>query len=923
MDEAKATDNAIDARRALLRQWVGGKGPEIDAAVPPGTMGVAFSGGGIRSATLSLGLAQALARAGRLLDFDYCSTVSGGGYFGSFLGSLFLPDSARGGNAGLGATDSVILDEANLAQAVLSSRSDATLLRWDERTLRHPVRWLREHSRYLAPNGASDYLPAAAYMARNWLAMLYVFLLPVVFLATVMTGLTAWTVANADPNGTLRAPLSAAPMAANAAGCLQPVRAGACAQPFHLLPSLLWWPVLALAFVTLAVWLGYWYTEVLSSAGRGQDQRSRGKQSPAWARLTAGIVLWLAAIGVGWAAWRQFPSGEGASLMVLAGVLLAVIGALAALLAAYLSQHAKVAPDDAYTADVRSRLTRWGGNLLGLSLGLAALATINALGLSAYDWIARQNQAGIGLRQALGLALAPLGAWLINKLPGWVSGDGKLAAILGRHVWTLALAAGVLLYGLVSVGADVTVQALLFDGQRWVSGLPGQWNGQIVVIALVVVLGLMMATGWATGFINLSSLHGIYAARLTRAYVGATNINRLQGGLPRPEARPGKGGDAAKPITETDPGDQVPIAVYQQQRTLAPLHLINVTLNETVSSAHSQLLERDRKGVPMVFAPEGLFVNATTPGTPTGAFFAWSALEAAGVEGLSLGQLCAISGAAASTGMGSRTTLGGSLALCFANIRLGYWWHVDMLLRESEGEPRKRKAWHFTSRLFRTFFYLGSEMRGYFTRRYSRVYLSDGGHFENSGAYELLRRRVRTIVVADNGADPGFVFEDLENLARKARIDLGFGLEVAKPTKVQHLVGSTAAALFLNGEKEDWRLRAARRSAPGTAASPIDRAFCLLLEVHGRTVPEDDNSYGVIGHIVWIKPRLCEGVSADVTGYATAHSAFPHETTGDQFFDEAQWESYRRLGFFMMEELLSTPDRQENLLRQINDPARW
>ena len=50
-----------------------------------GLFGLAFSGGGIRSATLNLGVVQALAKKGIFKYVDYLSTVSGGGYIGSWL----------------------------------------------------------------------------------------------------------------------------------------------------------------------------------------------------------------------------------------------------------------------------------------------------------------------------------------------------------------------------------------------------------------------------------------------------------------------------------------------------------------------------------------------------------------------------------------------------------------------------------------------------------------------------------------------------------------------------------------------------------------------------------------------------------------------------------------------------------------------
>ena len=53
-----------------------------------GLVGISFSGGGIRSATINLGIAQALHRAGIFDHFDYMSTVSGGGYLGSSISTL-------------------------------------------------------------------------------------------------------------------------------------------------------------------------------------------------------------------------------------------------------------------------------------------------------------------------------------------------------------------------------------------------------------------------------------------------------------------------------------------------------------------------------------------------------------------------------------------------------------------------------------------------------------------------------------------------------------------------------------------------------------------------------------------------------------------------------------------------------------------
>src|SRR5258708_19806382 len=61
-------------------------------------VGLAFSGGGIRSATFNLGVIQALASKNLLKFVDYLSTVSGGGYIGSWLSSWAYYVSLKSGD---------------------------------------------------------------------------------------------------------------------------------------------------------------------------------------------------------------------------------------------------------------------------------------------------------------------------------------------------------------------------------------------------------------------------------------------------------------------------------------------------------------------------------------------------------------------------------------------------------------------------------------------------------------------------------------------------------------------------------------------------------------------------------------------------------------------------------------------------------
>ncbi|MGE5115814.1 MAG: patatin-like phospholipase family protein, partial [Betaproteobacteria bacterium] len=125
MDPSAEVDAALpwaDAERAALRERRSLAG--VDAGAP--TVGLAISGGGVRSATFGLGLLRGMARAGLLPRIDYLSTVSGGGFVGAMYGRLV---SRLGVHA---------------AQVVLA-RDESPVLEW-----------LRRNGRYLAPAGARD-----------------------------------------------------------------------------------------------------------------------------------------------------------------------------------------------------------------------------------------------------------------------------------------------------------------------------------------------------------------------------------------------------------------------------------------------------------------------------------------------------------------------------------------------------------------------------------------------------------------------------------------------------------------------------------------------------------------------------------------------------------------------------------------------
>ena len=146
------------------------------------------------------------------------------------------------------------------------------------------------------------------------------------------------------------------------------------------------------------------------------------------------------------------------------------------------------------------------------------------------------------------------------------------------------------------------------------------------------------------------------------------------------------------------------------------------------------------------------------------------------VEPLTVRQWMGISGAAVSSGAG-HTTASWAMLMTLANLRLGIWnsgledvGRARTLLRR--GLFDKLMAYFF--RLFQAQTLLLQELRGRFGGPWRRYWqLSDGGHFDNSALYELLRRRVPLIVFCGAGQDRDHQATDVAEITRIARIDFG------------------------------------------------------------------------------------------------------------------------------------------------------
>jgi hypothetical protein len=281
------------------------------------------------------------------------------------------------------------------------------------------------------------------------------------------------------------------------------------------------------------------------------------------------------------------------------------------------------------------------------------------------------------------------------------------------------------------------------------------------------------------------------------------------------------------------------------------LHVVNLTLNLV---GGKNLAWQQRKAE--TFAVTPLHSGCFRIGYRKSRFYG-------GPDGISLGTAAAVSGAAVSSNMGyytSSPTM--SLVLTLFNVRLGWW-------LGNPGPAGDKTYYRATPLLSIT--PVVSEALGLTNDTNKYVYLSDGGHFENLAMYEMVLRRCHIIVVSDAAADPDYEFGDLGNAIRKIRIDLGVPIEF-----------------------EDVPIY--KKTPEGKEG---EGRYCAFARI-GYSAVDGEVEDGVL---IYIKPAIYGSEPRDVLQYKKANQAFPHQSTGDQFFDEPQFESYRALGAYIMDSL--------------------
>lgn len=778
--------------------------------------GLALSGGGIRSATFCFGLLRGLARGKSLKQFDYLSTVSGGGYIGSAFGRLFDPkQDAQRVQDRLGETD--------------------TLLLW----------WLRNNGRYLTPSGARDLMQALASILRNTLfSLLEAGLLVLLGAGLMLLPYAAMALLHLDPGG----PAAGAPN--------WPIHAQATFGSAWMFALLL--PVVFGSHSIFA----YWY--------------ARDSLVSARAVIVASFVIAACACGFAYAVAASIVGGSPfgvwhAAYATIAAILFTPLSALAA---------TPRSLDSAGAAAARLAHTKRLGYCLWAFFALAAVAAVDWVSAGAAAWVVDKITArGAGSTGISLLAIVALARIWLPRLQAWLKSSPV------RH---MRLEAVVNIAGLVLLGVFVLVWVTAF--QLWVHPqLPWRWfpdaimfNPSLVHWAVIVGGSAVFCAFTAPDVesLNLSSLHNFYRARLERAYVSTGNWARGVGParFPVPPLDPVRG-DVTRQVArlvEAVARDDIPLRQYKPHEFGGPIHLLTCCVNQTVDD-RTGLYNADRKGIALTVSALGVETGTRDP-VPFADLIEGAPADMDDQIDRKVGRLSrwvAISGAAAGSGMGSQTTPGLAALLFLCGVRLGFW--TDNLLAAKERNDESQPEPGFLTRRFPKQTFLLAELLARFPGLGGpNWYVSDGGHFENTAVYPLLKRRLGFILVADCGADPKYGFEDLESLVRKAKIDYGAGIEFILPSELA-AAGIAPAFVARCGSLADIS------DQDGTQAVLVAR------------VRYDAESTGVL---VVVKPRRLVDAPMEVTGYARHNPVFPQESTANQFFSESQWEAYHQLGLF-------------------------
>lgn len=859
--EMRLSPNVVDAATVIAaeKDQIAARRARVAPQAPAGLFGVSFSGGGIRSATLHLGILQGLARRGLLPYFDYLSTVSGGGYIGAWLHGV-IRRYGRG-------------DPCQILN--LLSRPDQSPPHDSEHD---PIAFLRKFSSYLAPDlglFSADAWVILIIWLRNIalnLTILFPFAAAITLALLEIGYVRAWVNWPVEWVAAIAAALVLAVVFVVGNGVWHVVRKEDCRRD-HLPPR----PtrdgigpaVLSTSLMMLASTLLACLSPLLGPA--------RWVLPPLFATL---LVLFLALeIEGGFLACyaqRHTRSSGGWLLLVLFATVSAAVTA-----AMFYGMMCWIKSWNPVSEQASWRVLAWGPPLLMLVVLAGAGLLIGLMGVDFPDF-GREWLSRIGAFLAIGAfawaslyavmifgpywmawlavyygktAFALASGWAGTTLAGVLSaysartggnaknGDGKILEVIARiappvfMVGFLMLAAAAVHAGIAAWSGNLCASD--FVDAYWCA-LDGQESSPVSLAMLGAAIAVMMFMQWRVNINEFSMAH-FYKNRLVRCYLGASRGMRRRGSL----------------LTGFDPCDDLEITSLLadpgkpgEYPYYGPYPIINTTINLNTGS---EMAKRERRGSSFVFTP--LYSGYVPPRSAEEVEF--SEVEGAPPRGYrathgyaepfgpQIGTCMAISGAAANPDMGFHTSAPVAFLLTVFDVRLG-WWLGNTRFDQPSAKPGPTFALHP----------LLSELFAQTDARSKFVNLSDGGHFENLGLYELVRRGCRYIIAGDGDQDNDYTFESLGGAVRKCRADFGVEIDIDPQGIRPH---------------GQW-----------------SRTHYAVGRIH---YPD-----GTLGWLLYLQSSMTGDEPADVMQYKASHPDFPQETTANQFFTEDQFESYRRLG---------------------------
>jgi hypothetical protein len=958
-----AYDSAVEVvekEAEYLKWWRGREQPLV---------GLALSGGGIRSATYCLGVLQALAHDDVLPQVDYLSTVSGGGYIGASL-TYLLHQSAMGAPempkfdvsqenfpyvsypmVGVGELEPARAGEApapaGRKKPTGRPEADGGAAEQEFEKLKgRLLRRLRQSTNYLVPGDGITVLSLAGVVVRNLAASLAVHVALLVILFQLLFWST-WSDLDKLPEG-----------ASSQRGSVA------------------------------SVWAGVGPKARTTPVGTPSAAASIAPATPeARSILSAAPAASTTAPGTAPANGMAFiPAANG--FLRLAGCLFAAFGLVSAvyLVATRFFDSMERQPDEPTgrrfgpygTRRLYERATHW------LLLVVIALLVIGGI-----PW-AQAFLVENSLVSQLPKLLAAGGPG-----PSSGSGTGIVATLIGvvGNVWAF-LQARSTRKPLIPTGLIVAIaSAALFFGLLLLVYILTGWLHLLVTANAVAWIAagaglVLLLIGWLPEA-NYASLHRFYRDRLLELFLPdlkAMQENMMQetrylplhlflwsrfkracsafrsahwGHQPPPEhtvyARIGRSipGDATmladvcggKLFRErqkaADSDSKVAIDETSESdrdglMKRGPYHIVNAHL---VLVASQDPRYRPRGGDNFIFSPLHCGSRAT----------GWTSTESSPRSGPTLATAMAISGAAVNPnagpdGRGITRQPVLSVLMGLLNLRLGYWVRNPRLAQATgsggsspaatpgeRADGSESRVWMKPNAIYPGL--LESFGRFNLNEQARYLLLTDGGHFENLGLYELVRRRLKLIIVCDATADPSFKFTDLSNAIQKVRADFGAIIDVSAEQLATLAPPPHDAAARDGAGKGD---AGSAESKAGAAGPPLAAKGHLIIPIRYskrlwprsadagemEMPPADSDDRNETGTLILLKATACHGLSADLFSYRRDHPEFPNEGTVDQFFDERQFDAYRELGFntaFQMLTELADESRDPPVARASRD----